>query len=70
MIYDFHIFQIDKYMFSIEILKLVEKCKNYLNECSQGSLRAEHLTKKLARVAGICQILKIYCGVARGDGNT
>ena len=37
---------------------------------SIGSLRAEHLTKKLAWVAGICQILKIYCGVARGDGNT
>ena len=54
----------------IEILKLVDKCKIYQNEGSEGSLRAEHLTKKLAWVDGICQILKIYCGVARGDGNT
>ena len=29
----------------IEIFKLVEKCKIYKNEGSQGSLRAEHLTK-------------------------
>ena len=77
MIYDFHIFPTDKYMFSIgicrlilmiEILKLVEKCK--IDKGSQRSLRAEHLTTKLASVAGICQILEIYCGVAWEDGNT
>ena len=46
----------------IEILKVVEKCKMYKNKGSQGSLEAGHLTKKFARMAGICQILKIYPG--------
>ena len=31
-------------------------------------LGAGHLSKKFARVAGICQILKIYPRIARGEG--
>ena len=38
----------------IEIVKVVEKFKIYQNKGSQGSLRAGHLTKTFARVAGIC----------------
>ena len=52
----------------IEILKVVEKCKIYQNKGSQESLEAGHLTKKFAQVARICQILKIYPRVARGEG--
>ena len=52
----------------IEILKVVEKCKIYQNQGSQGSLGAGHLTRKFAQMARICQILKIYARVAR-DGN-
>ena len=52
----------------IEILKVVEKCKIYQNEGSQGSLGAGHLTRKFAQMARIRQNLKIYARVAR-DGN-
>ena len=54
----------------IDILKVMEKCEIYQNKGSQGSLGAGYLTKKFAQVAGICQILKIYPGLVRGDGNT
>ena len=65
MIYDFHIFFIDKYMFPlricryslgnlmIEILKVAGKCKIYWNKESQGRPGARHLTKKFASVAGM-----------------
>ena len=52
----------------IEILKVVEKCKIYQNLGSQGSLGAGHLTRKFAKMARICQILKINARVAR-DAN-
>ena len=61
---------VDTCILMIEILKVVEKCKIYYDKGSQRSLGAGHLTKKVAQVDSICQILKIYARVAReGGGN-
>ena len=64
IIYHFHIFLVDRYMFSleicrlgnleIEILKVVDKCKIYLKKGIRETHRPEFdPEKKFARVSGI-----------------